>query len=81
MTNKKFCKKYGYTMSDLSRISGVPRITLYDMDYGFNVNPDTVKKVMTARKEMKPEPSPWILPVIALIVYLCIIVVALLVLL
>lgn len=78
MTNKKFCKKYGYTMSDLSRISGVPRTTLYDMDYGFNVNPDTVKKVKAARKEMKPEPSPWILPVI---VYLCIIVVALLVLL
>lgn len=78
MTNKKFCKKYGYTMSDLSRISGVPRTTLYDMDYGRNVNPDTVKKVMTARKEMKPEPSPWILPVI---VYLILIIVALLVLL
>ena len=78
MTNKKFCKKYGYTMSDLSRISGVPRTTLYDMDYGCNVNPDTVKKVNAARKEMKPEPSPWILPVI---VYLILIIVSLLVLL
>lgn len=53
MTNREFCNKYGYTMSELSKLSGVSRPTLYDMDAKrYNVNPKTVQQVLATRKEL-----------------------------
>lgn len=66
MTNKEWCEKNGYTMSELSRLSGVNRSTLYDMDsQRYNVNPKTVNQVLATRKSLERLDRPcYILPII-----------------
>lgn len=66
MTNREFCNKYGYTMSELSKLSGVAKTVLYDMDAKrYNVNPITVQRVLTTRKALIRLNRPcYILPVI-----------------
>ena len=66
MTNREFCKKYRYTMTELSKLSGVAKTVLYDMDAKrYNVNPKTVQQVLATRKALIRLNRPnYILPVI-----------------
>lgn len=66
MTNRDWCNKNGYTMTELSKLSGVCRSTLYDMDAKrYNVNPKTVQQVLATRKALERLNRPcYILPVI-----------------
>lgn len=66
MTNRDWCNKNGYTMSELSKLSGVARTTLYDMDsHRYNLNPKTVNQVLATRKSLERIDKPcYILPII-----------------
>ena len=66
MTNKQWCETNGYTMTELSKLSGVAKTVLCDMDSKrYNVNPKTVQQVLATRKTLERLNRPnYILPVI-----------------
>lgn len=72
MTNRDWCNKNGYTMTELSKLSGVARTTLYDIDsQKYKVNPETVQQVLATRKELTRINETFrILPVILWIILL-----------
>ena len=76
MTNRDWCNKNGYTMTELSKLSGVPRTTLYDIDANkYKVNPKTVRQVLATRKALERLNRPsYILPIILWLILLIVLV-------
>lgn len=70
MTNKEFCIKYGYTMTELAKLCGVARTVLYDMD-AKRYHSSKEAHILATRKALARLNRPnYILPVILWLILL-----------